>query len=348
MEAASRELVIFGARSIALGACLAIRELYPECSVASFMVSKMNGNTETLCGLPVKEVADYTDKTIQILVATPEDQQHDIAQLLNKKGFYKIHFLDSQKEINLMKRYYEKIGRFPNLKEQIAEVYAVRFHGDKLLKSETVLPAWIKPIQAGAALTDMRIAELTDNTGDNISDKNADYCELTALYWIWKNKICSDAAVEYYGLFHYRRLLDISDEDLMRMQQEGVDVVLPYPTIHEPDMAEHHGRYINETDWQAMILALNQLCPDDAAMFKEILKQPYMYNYNMLVARKNVLRNYCEWLFPILERTEELCSLAGSKGADRYIGYLGENLLTLYFMADTKLKIRHCGRIMLK
>ena len=39
-----------------------------------------------------------------------------------------------------------------------------------------------------------------DNTGDNISIKNPKFCELTGLYWAWKNL---DA--EYLGLAHYRR-----------------------------------------------------------------------------------------------------------------------------------------------
>lgn len=57
------------------------------------------------------------------------------------------------------------------------------------------------PIQVGKALSQIDLGIQGDNTGDNISDLNPFYCELTAQYWAWKN--LSD--VEYIGLCHYRR-----------------------------------------------------------------------------------------------------------------------------------------------
>lgn len=64
----------------------------------------------------------------------------------------------------------------------------------------------------------------------------------------------------------------------------------------------------------------------------------------MILAKRSVLKNYCEWLFPILARVEELSEPKGSERSDRYIGYMGETLETLYFMHNAdKLNVVHAG-----
>ena len=100
-----------------------------------------------------------------------------------------------------------------------------------------------------------------------------------------------------------------------------MDVILPYPNI-----GEHHKRYLRESDWDAMVQALKEVSPEYYERFEEIFQEQYFYNYNMLIAKEQVFKDYCNWLFPILKRTEELSVPKGSERADRYIGYMGENL----------------------
>ena len=63
-----------------------------------------------------------------------------------------------------------------------------------------------KPIHVGKAISNIELGIQGDDTDENISSKNASYCELTGMYWAWKNLKNTD----YIGLCHYRRYFDFN------------------------------------------------------------------------------------------------------------------------------------------
>ncbi|MBO5450116.1 MAG: DUF4422 domain-containing protein [Lachnospiraceae bacterium] len=84
-------------------------------------------------------------------------------------------------------------------------------------------------------------ADFYDDEGDSISGKNKNFSELTGLYWIWKNRIIKDSNPQnYYRLAHYRRLLHLSDDDILRLCDDDIDAILPYPMPYEPNIEVHH------------------------------------------------------------------------------------------------------------
>ena len=346
-------LAIFGAQGYALGAYEALKALYPKRVVPCFLVSAMGNNASILGSIPVKELSSFSDgmsteekQNVQVLIATPENVQPEIEEMLENYGFRNHRRLDSERWGELMKMFHIKLDRFLPLSalpvgynKPFMRVYMAKSHKDKPLKQTAILPDYVFPLQVGASNCDIRIADLFDDRGENISAKNANYSELTGLYWIWKNKLCNGGSSDgdggqYYGLVQYRRMLTFSSDDLLRLEDNDVDVVLPYPMPYEPNIHAHHERYLKDVDWKALLTALEELQPAYADYFPQVLEQQYMYNYNVILAKKKVLREYCEWLFPILERTEEISDPKGSDRADRYIGYMGETLETLYFMKN--------------
>lgn len=358
------DLAIYGAQAIALGAYEAIHNLYPIRKVQCFLVTEQGSNAKKLGGLPVVELQTFADGLVQaekdnieVLIATPETVMPAIEEVLDKAGLFCHVRLTSTRFAQLMSFYNvsdsAQIKYMPLSASPIGHhkanmhVYMAKFYKDKPLSTEYHMPEWITPIQVGATLCNERVANILDCDGENISKKNVNYSELTALYWMWKNRLLYngiDDSTQYYGLCHYRRILDLSEDDISRLVDNDVDVVLPYPMPYEPTIEEHHKRYLKEEDWQAVLTAVQELQPAYAEQMPRVLDQKYLYNYNIIIARKEVLAEYCNWLFPILERVEELSVPRGCDRADRYIGYVGETLETIYFMVNKDgLNIVHAG-----
>lgn len=346
-------IAIYGAQMVGVSVYYAITTLYKNADVTCFIVTDRQGNPDQIDGIPVMELDEFCRKvknSVRILLALPENHHAFIIEQLKKRHMNDYVCIDSESEARLMKQYYAAIGAFPDLhdmkkgneKAELA-IYMTRFHKDQSLTQKYHMPHWVYSIQAGADLTDVCIADIQDNLGDNISHKNNNYSELSALYWIGRY-----AKEEWIGLMHYRRILDISDDDLYRLKENRLDVILPYPTMQFPDNNNHHRRYLNEGDWQTLLRVLNKLAPQYAQALPKIFAEKFFYNYNMLLARKEVLKKYCDWLFPILECVEEESVPKGCERSDRYIGYMGESLCTLYFMYHKEdYRIAHVARRML-
>ena len=351
------EVIIYGAQGVALGTYKAIKTLHPEISIECFLVTAIGNDAHILGGIPVRELNEFAlgktneeKENIEVLIGTPENVMGAIEKNLEKVGIYNHIRLDSMRWAKMQEQAFTRIGRFTPLstypigsKKPDIEMYKMLHYKDKQLSVDYKLPDYLIPVQVGAAMTDCVTAELVDNAGENISEKNGDYSELTGLYWMWKNRIRQQDE-KYYGLAHYRRFLELSEDDQRRLITNNIDVVLPYPMPYEPNIEAHHLRYLTDQEWSGVLQALKELEPEYAEAFPNILSQEYLYNYNIILAKGKVLDEYCRWLFPLLFRIEERNNPDGSKEPNRYIGYVGETLETLYFMYNKdKLKIAHAG-----
>lgn len=339
--------IIFGAQGYALGAYMAMKTLYPDREYLGFLVSERGINPLSLGGLPVNVLGRYAaglseaeKAELRIIIATPEDVQEEIEKSLISFGFGNVEKLGSADWAKLMRDYFNRTGEIRTLSSLPAgrdkpsvRVFRACSSFDRKLKNPPILSGEYSDI------------DVETTKGINISRKNGNYSELTVLYWIWKNHLCEqEDGADYYGFAQYRRMLDLSEEDFLRLAENDIDVVLPFPLPYEPDINAHHERYLKEADWSALLKALEELQPVYAEFFPYVLGQKHLYNYNIILAKKSVIRDYCEWLFPILERIEELSVPKGSERSDRYIGYMGETLETLYFFKNAdSLHLAHVG-----
>ena len=197
------------------------------------------------------------------------------------------------------------------------------------------------PIQVGAEGKE-DLGYQKDNINDNISIKNPYYCELTALYWAWKN-----LKTEYIGLSHYRRHFTCkknvpkAEENkfkiLLTSEQankilENTDIILPYKRkYYIENLYNHykHTMYIEPLDETRNII--EKKYPKYLNEFDKLHKRTSAHMFNMFIMKKELLDKYCMWLFDILfELEEKLNPKQYDAFHARYLGRVSELLLDVW------------------
>lgn len=224
------------------------------------------------------------------------------------------------------------------------------------------------PIQVGSGAPINFPCE-RDNVGVNISQKNNSYCELTALYWIWKSPYCHQST--HLGLLHYRRFFDfayrqpitdpwgvipvssftydfqqrfgLTDEDICDCLGDA-DVVVPKlwdvsqagcrSIRHHYGQSPHH----HERDLAICEQVLVDHSPHLHGHWQQFMASKQGYFNNMFVLRSDLFQGYCQWLFPLLDKIEQRLDISHyTPQEQRVFGYLSERLFNVWF-ADVQAK----------
>lgn len=198
------------------------------------------------------------------------------------------------------------------------------------------------PIQVGAEEKKKIEEYVQDNTGDNISSKNPYFCELTGLYWAWKNL---DA--EYIGLVHYRRYFTVAKKVPKKEQEkfkiivnqqeleeklQNVNVILPKKRkYYIENLYSHyaHTMYVEPLDETRKII--EEKYPEYIEEFDKLHKRTSAHMFNMFIMKKEILNEYCTWLFDILFELEKRTDASQYDSFHaRFYGRISELLLDVW------------------
>jgi hypothetical protein len=191
---------------------------------------------------------------------------------------------------------------------------------------------------------------LRDDTGENISDKNSYFSELTAIYWAWKNSFFD---CEYAGISHYRRYFSGSYEfeniSIFCEKDESLlgdfDIVVPkkriynFINVYRAYSLTHYGK-----DMDMVKDVLQRKHPDYMDSFRYVMSNRSLHLYNMFIMRRELFDEYCSWLFDILFEVEKAIDLSSySPYQKRVFGFLSERLINIWIdhqIRYDKLKVK--------
>jgi hypothetical protein len=204
----------------------------------------------------------------------------------------------------------------------------------------------------GKALSTLDLGIQGDDTGDTISVKNKSFCEITGLYWAWKNIKTVYPNIQYIGLCHYRRYFALDRKNSNRDGGIYVPVlpdmknyknillhtlssnklIIANPIIHPWSLQTEYSRYHHGDDYSTLKEIINELSPEYNFSFNKVMEwNNHFSHFNMFVSSYSFFANYCEWLFPILFEAEKRINISNyNELQTRVFGFLAEYLLNIF------------------
>ena len=222
------------------------------------------------------------------------------------------------------------------------------------------------PMITGANTVEKVSGYIGDNIGQNISDKNANYCELTALYSAWKNF----TDYSFIGFNHYRRyfLLEnnfghsfylnpktniainglLLDESKAKLILKKKDIILVKPFTYYHSIESVLARIVSNDD---ITILENLFRVDYPDYFDEYISFMRFNNKisscNMFVTSKKHFELYSEWLFEVLFKYEKLVKISPYESSARIFGFISEALLNIY-VRKNKLNVEYKSILVLR
>ena len=187
---------------------------------------------------------------------------------------------------------------------------------------------------------------LRDTVGDSLAHKNPHYCELTALYWAWKNDVDN---FDYIGLCHYRRFFAFDGGGPRLFPKEGLpasvidaeavpailshyDIILPTVAAMHETIYENYARHHRIEDLHAVLAIMDEKFPEYHISARHALGLTSGYYYNMFITRKEIFVEYMNWLFTILFELEKRIQIPDDPYQARIFGFLAERMFNIFIM----------------
>ena len=355
-----KKIYIFGAHSRARTLATYLCFLDEDIHIEAYFYDNDEKNPENIGEIPVFKVNGTMDINAlnlsldyPVYIGTRGIFHEKITEMLTEIGFKVIYPVTVEMDLMLrnqyLEKYYSSIGRefikldklqeFPVsafkdsevINKISASVYTVKSPFDRPLQQEYSIASYEKEIYVGAVFAENSLPllpknALRDNEGENISEKNKQFCELTALYWIWKH-----AREDILGLVHYRRHFLFPKNWKECMLNNQVDVILPVPLYVAPTVEENFKSRHDPSDWEFMMQYLKDNFPENYQAACRFFKGNLYSPCNMFVMKRDVLDALCSWLFPILFKVAEHGGEKDNSYLNRYPGFISERLISLYF-----------------